>query len=111
MSKPRPSSEAFSLLAGCWIAACAAVGATHRLFAPLRKNKQRWRAMTARYQVSRPRRPEMLAFSLKKRLARADGAGSILVMLLVIESATAACSTALLGEDGTLLAERHEVVG
>lgn len=32
-------------------------------------------------------------------------------MLLVIDSATAACSVALLDEDGALLGERHEVVG
>lgn len=32
-------------------------------------------------------------------------------MLLVIDSATAACSVALLGADGALLAEAHEVVG
>lgn len=32
-------------------------------------------------------------------------------MLLVIDSATAACSVALLGEDGTLIDERHEIVG
>lgn len=32
-------------------------------------------------------------------------------MLLVIDSATAACSVALLGADGTLLDELHEVVG
>src|SRR3712207_1910189 len=32
-------------------------------------------------------------------------------MLLVIDSVSAACSAALLGADGTLLAERHEVVG
>lgn len=32
-------------------------------------------------------------------------------MLLVIDSATAACSVALLGADGVVLDERHEVVG
>lgn len=32
-------------------------------------------------------------------------------MLLVIDSATAACSVALLGADGTVLGELHEVVG
>jgi tRNA threonylcarbamoyladenosine biosynthesis protein TsaB len=32
-------------------------------------------------------------------------------MILVIDSATAACSAALIGEDGTLLDERHEMVG
>jgi tRNA threonylcarbamoyladenosine biosynthesis protein TsaB len=32
-------------------------------------------------------------------------------MILVIESATAACSAALIGEDGKVLAERHELVG
>jgi tRNA threonylcarbamoyladenosine biosynthesis protein TsaB len=32
-------------------------------------------------------------------------------MLLVIDSATAACSVALLGADGTVLAAAHEVVG
>jgi len=32
-------------------------------------------------------------------------------MLLVIDSATAACSVALLGDDGTLLDQRHEIVG
>lgn len=32
-------------------------------------------------------------------------------MLLVIETATAACSVALLDADGTLIDERHEVVG
>jgi tRNA threonylcarbamoyl adenosine modification protein YeaZ len=32
-------------------------------------------------------------------------------MLLVIDSATAACSVALLGEDGTLIDQRHEIVG
>jgi tRNA threonylcarbamoyladenosine biosynthesis protein TsaB len=32
-------------------------------------------------------------------------------MLLVIDSATAACSVALLGEDGTLIDARHEIVG
>jgi len=32
-------------------------------------------------------------------------------MILVIDSATAACSAALLGADGTLLGERHEIVG
>lgn len=32
-------------------------------------------------------------------------------MLLVIDSATAACSVALLGADGEVLGERHEVVG
>lgn len=32
-------------------------------------------------------------------------------MLLVIETATAACSAALLGEHGSLIAERHEIVG
>ena len=32
-------------------------------------------------------------------------------MLLVIESATAACSVALIGGDGTLIDERHEIVG
>lgn len=32
-------------------------------------------------------------------------------MLLVIDSATAACSAALLGEGGALIDERHEVVG
>jgi tRNA threonylcarbamoyladenosine biosynthesis protein TsaB len=32
-------------------------------------------------------------------------------MLLVIDSATAACSAALLGEGGVLLDERHELVG
>jgi tRNA threonylcarbamoyl adenosine modification protein YeaZ len=31
-------------------------------------------------------------------------------MLLVIDSATAACSVALIGEDGTPLGERHEIV-
>jgi tRNA threonylcarbamoyl adenosine modification protein YeaZ len=31
-------------------------------------------------------------------------------MLLVIDSATAACSVALLGADGTVLAEAHEIV-
>jgi tRNA threonylcarbamoyladenosine biosynthesis protein TsaB len=34
-----------------------------------------------------------------------------LLPVLVIESATAACSAALLGRDGELLAERHEIVG
>lgn len=32
-------------------------------------------------------------------------------MLLVIDSATAACSAALLGEDGAVLDQRHEIVG
>ncbi|HST36246.1 MAG TPA: tRNA (adenosine(37)-N6)-threonylcarbamoyltransferase complex dimerization subunit type 1 TsaB [Allosphingosinicella sp.] len=32
-------------------------------------------------------------------------------MLLVIDSATAACSAALIGLDGNLLDERHEIVG
>jgi tRNA threonylcarbamoyl adenosine modification protein YeaZ len=32
-------------------------------------------------------------------------------MLLVIETATAACSVALLGADGALIGERHELVG
>lgn len=32
-------------------------------------------------------------------------------MLLVIDSATAACSVALLGADGVVLGERHEIVG
>jgi tRNA threonylcarbamoyladenosine biosynthesis protein TsaB len=32
-------------------------------------------------------------------------------MLLVIETATAACSVALLGADGAMLGERHELVG
>ena len=32
-------------------------------------------------------------------------------MLLVIETATAACSAALLGADGSVLDERHEIVG
>ncbi len=32
-------------------------------------------------------------------------------MQLVIDSATAACSAALIGADGTLIAERHELVG
>jgi tRNA threonylcarbamoyladenosine biosynthesis protein TsaB len=32
-------------------------------------------------------------------------------MLLVIDSATAACSVALLGDDGTLIDARHEIVG
>jgi tRNA threonylcarbamoyladenosine biosynthesis protein TsaB len=32
-------------------------------------------------------------------------------MLLVIDSATAACSAALLGDDGGLMGERHELVG
>ena len=32
-------------------------------------------------------------------------------MLLVIDSATAACSAALIGADGTLVDERHELVG
>jgi tRNA threonylcarbamoyl adenosine modification protein YeaZ len=32
-------------------------------------------------------------------------------MLLVIDSATAACSVALLGADGTLIDARHEIVG
>ena len=32
-------------------------------------------------------------------------------MLLVIETATAACSAALLGDDASLLDERHEIVG
>ena len=32
-------------------------------------------------------------------------------MLLVIESATAACSAALIGADGALIGERHEIVG
>jgi tRNA threonylcarbamoyl adenosine modification protein YeaZ len=32
-------------------------------------------------------------------------------MQLVIDSATAACSAALLGSDGALVAERHELVG
>lgn len=32
-------------------------------------------------------------------------------MILVIESATAACSAALIGADGELLDERHEIVG
>jgi tRNA threonylcarbamoyladenosine biosynthesis protein TsaB len=32
-------------------------------------------------------------------------------MLLVIDSTTAACSVAILGADGTLLDERHEIVG
>ena len=33
------------------------------------------------------------------------------LMLLVIETATAACSVALLGADGALIGERHELVG
>jgi tRNA threonylcarbamoyl adenosine modification protein YeaZ len=32
-------------------------------------------------------------------------------MLLVIDSATAACSAALIGPDGALIDERHEIVG
>ncbi len=32
-------------------------------------------------------------------------------MLLAIDSATAACSAALIGEDGALIEERHEMVG
>jgi tRNA threonylcarbamoyl adenosine modification protein YeaZ len=32
-------------------------------------------------------------------------------MLLVIDSATAACSAALIGPDGALIVERHEIVG
>src|SRR6059058_2450631 len=32
-------------------------------------------------------------------------------MLLVIDSATAACSAALLGDDGAVLDQRHEIVG
>jgi tRNA threonylcarbamoyladenosine biosynthesis protein TsaB len=32
-------------------------------------------------------------------------------MILVIDSATAACSAALIGEDGALIDERHELVG
>ena len=32
-------------------------------------------------------------------------------MLLVIDSATAACSAALIGPDGDLIDERHEIVG
>jgi tRNA threonylcarbamoyladenosine biosynthesis protein TsaB len=32
-------------------------------------------------------------------------------MLLVIDSATAACSAALLGEDGIVIDQRHEIVG
>jgi tRNA threonylcarbamoyl adenosine modification protein YeaZ len=32
-------------------------------------------------------------------------------MLLVIDSATAACSAALLGEDGGVIDQRHEIVG
>jgi tRNA threonylcarbamoyl adenosine modification protein YeaZ len=32
-------------------------------------------------------------------------------MLLVIDSATAACSAALLGEDGAVIDQRHEIVG
>jgi tRNA threonylcarbamoyl adenosine modification protein YeaZ len=32
-------------------------------------------------------------------------------MLLIIDSATAACSAALLGEDGEILDQRHEIVG
>ncbi|MGZ8347841.1 MAG: tRNA (adenosine(37)-N6)-threonylcarbamoyltransferase complex dimerization subunit type 1 TsaB, partial [Allosphingosinicella sp.] len=32
-------------------------------------------------------------------------------MLLVIDSATAACSAALLDADGSVIAERHEIVG
>jgi tRNA threonylcarbamoyladenosine biosynthesis protein TsaB len=32
-------------------------------------------------------------------------------MLLVVDSATAACSAALLGPDGDLIGERHELVG
>ena len=32
-------------------------------------------------------------------------------MLLVIDSATAACSAALIGADGALVDERHELVG
>lgn len=32
-------------------------------------------------------------------------------MILVIDSATAACSAALIGEDGALVDERHELVG
>jgi tRNA threonylcarbamoyl adenosine modification protein YeaZ len=32
-------------------------------------------------------------------------------MLLVIETATAACSAALIGDDGALVDERHELVG
>ncbi|HMG47990.1 MAG TPA: tRNA (adenosine(37)-N6)-threonylcarbamoyltransferase complex dimerization subunit type 1 TsaB [Allosphingosinicella sp.] len=32
-------------------------------------------------------------------------------MLLVIDSATAACSAALIGPDGALIEERHEIVG
>src|SRR6476620_3241911 len=32
-------------------------------------------------------------------------------MLLVIDSATAACSAALIGPDGALVDQRHEIVG
>ena len=32
-------------------------------------------------------------------------------MLLVVDSATAACSAALIGPDGSLIDERHEIVG
>jgi tRNA threonylcarbamoyladenosine biosynthesis protein TsaB len=32
-------------------------------------------------------------------------------MLLIIDSATAACSAALLGDDGAVLDQRHEIVG
>ena len=32
-------------------------------------------------------------------------------MRLVIDSATAACSAALIGSDGALIGERHELVG
>ena len=42
---------------------------------------------------------------------RSDDAMRRLAMLLVIDSATAACSAALLGADGALIDERHELVG
>jgi tRNA threonylcarbamoyl adenosine modification protein YeaZ len=32
-------------------------------------------------------------------------------MILIIDSATAACSAALVGRDGAVIAERHEIVG
>ena len=32
-------------------------------------------------------------------------------MILVIETATAACSVALIGEDGSIVASTHEIVG
>jgi tRNA threonylcarbamoyladenosine biosynthesis protein TsaB len=37
--------------------------------------------------------------------------GNVALMLLVIETATAACSVALLGADGALIGERHALVG